>query len=156
MKKATLVFIQRGEEVLLGMKKTGEIGQRTWNGPGGKIEPGETAIECLIREAREELGVTLRAEDLTHQAEILFRNSEGSDFLVEIFVTTRFEGEPEETADMIPAWFHREELPFTQMLSGDRDWIPRVLAGDRFGAVVSRSDAHAQIEFLPYGTDLSP
>lgn len=33
--------------------------------PGGKPEPGETALECALREFHEELGVSLSADDLT-------------------------------------------------------------------------------------------
>ena len=41
---ANLVFLTRGEEVLLIHKKTG-LGAGKINGPGGKLEPGETALE---------------------------------------------------------------------------------------------------------------
>jgi len=33
-----------------------------WEFPGGKIEDGETAVECIRREIQEELGVSIRVE----------------------------------------------------------------------------------------------
>ena len=55
---ATLLFIVRNGEILLIEKKRG-IGAGKVNGPGGKIDPGETPLECIIRETREELGITV-------------------------------------------------------------------------------------------------
>lgn len=45
-----VLVTQRSEQMRLPLK---------WEFPGGKIEPGETAQECLIREISEELGVTI-------------------------------------------------------------------------------------------------
>ncbi len=52
-----LVFILRGDEVLLAMKKRG-LGTGKWNGPGGKVKGKETPEEAAIRET-EEVGLNV-------------------------------------------------------------------------------------------------
>lgn len=51
---ATLMFVVQDGKILLIRKKRG-IGAGKVNGPGGKFEPGETALQCVLREVREEL-----------------------------------------------------------------------------------------------------
>ena len=51
---ATLMFVVQKGRILLIRKKRG-IGAGKVNGPGGKFEPGETALQCVLREVREEL-----------------------------------------------------------------------------------------------------
>jgi 8-oxo-dGTP diphosphatase/2-hydroxy-dATP diphosphatase len=57
-KKVTNVYLVRGNEVCLGMKKRG-FGQGMWNGTGGKVGKDETTKEAAKREAKEEFGVDL-------------------------------------------------------------------------------------------------
>ncbi len=59
----TLVFLVCQSEILLIRKKTGH-GRGQINVPGGKIEPGETAQQCAIREMREEVGIYVKDPDL--------------------------------------------------------------------------------------------
>ena len=61
MLNTTLCYILRGDEVLMlhRIKKKNDINQGKWIGVGGKFEPGESPDECLLREAREETGLTL-------------------------------------------------------------------------------------------------
>ena len=56
---ATLMFIvdEQTQKVLLIRKKRG-LGAGKINGPGGKIDPGESSLDCAVRETQEELGVT--------------------------------------------------------------------------------------------------
>ena len=56
---ATLLFVVVGERVLLIRKKRG-LGAGKINGPGGRLEPGETPLACAIREVQEELLITPR------------------------------------------------------------------------------------------------
>ena len=57
VEKATLLFVLRDGQILLIHKKTG-LGAGKINGPGGRIDPGETPRQCAIREVQEELCVT--------------------------------------------------------------------------------------------------
>ena len=53
----TLVFVVKDRRILLIRKKRG-LGAGKINGPGGRLEPGESFDACAVREVREELGVT--------------------------------------------------------------------------------------------------
>ena len=50
--------IMEGDRVLLCQRNDGGHLPLLWEFPGGKIEPGETPREALLRELQEELGVT--------------------------------------------------------------------------------------------------
>jgi mutator protein MutT len=65
---AGLVF--RGGKLLITRRHTGAHQGGLWEFPGGKREPQETFIACLIRELREELGIEVDVgpilESVTH------------------------------------------------------------------------------------------
>ena len=152
MKVATLAIIRQQDKVLLGLKKKGEIGTQTYNGPGGKVEPNETPLQCVIRETDEELGITLDAESLEHIAIITFFAAGVPDFEVHVYLTSHFSGTPIETVDMIPEWFSVDNLPLDRMLESDHEWFSKAVAGEEFRANVyykQRAADFERIEFLP-------
>ncbi len=59
MYKHTLCFIKRNEEILMLNRKYDPV-KGLWNGVGGKIEKGETPLENVIREIKEETNIKLR------------------------------------------------------------------------------------------------
>lgn len=61
MKNTTLCYIERDGSYLMlhRVKKAGDENQGKWIGVGGKFEPKESPEECLLREVREETGLTL-------------------------------------------------------------------------------------------------
>lgn len=124
---ATLLFVTRGGEVLLIDKKTG-IGAGKVNGPGGKIEPGETPEEAICREADEELSI--RPTGVRKMAEVSFRMSDMPDIHCHVFVGETFEGEPRESREATPRWTAIEDIPWERMWEDDRHWLPQVLAGE--------------------------
>jgi len=154
MKMATLGIITRGNRVLLGLKRGGsEIGDGTLNGPGGKVEVGETIKQCLVRETREEVGITLDPRKLEKVAVITFHAGGVPDFKVHVYRTSSFSGIPLETESMVPAWYDINALPVDRMLESDRAWFPKVIRGEKFRANVyyrERAKGFLKIVFLPF------
>lgn len=152
MKTATLALVCDGDEVLLAEKKKGEIGTGILSGPGGKLDPGESLIECVIRETKEEWNIELHPEGLEQVAHIIFFAAGEPDFDVHIYKATRFSGDFSETADAkIPERFAFTALPLERMFEGDRHWFARALSGEPFTANVyykERAKEFDRIDFL--------
>lgn len=128
--RATLLFIvdESKNEVLLIRKKRG-LGAGKMNGPGGKIDPGETEVECAVRETQEELHVT--ALDPVKHGELWFDFVDGLKMNVGVFRATRWEGQPTETDEALPVWTQLNALPLDEMWADDRFWLHPVLAEKR-------------------------
>lgn len=128
---ANLVFLTRGDEVLLIHKKTG-LGAGKINGPGGKQEPGESSLEAAIREVREELLITPGA--LREMGELHFDFVDGLRLHCTVFRGDEFTGVPTETREARPEWFRITEVPYDRMWADDRYWLPQMLNGQHFRA----------------------
>lgn len=81
--------------------------------PGGHVDPGEEIKQAMVREAQEEIGVTIKKEDLK-LVHILNRKLETGEYLDFIFQTDQWEGmptllEPDKSDNLI--WSKKEELP---------------------------------------------
>lgn len=126
---ATLLFVIRGGEILLIRKKRG-LGAGLINGPGGRLEKGETLTECAVREVEEEVGVT--PTGLSERGELKFQFVDGYSIHVHVFTATDCEGMVVETDEAVPLWTPLDRIPFDEMWADDRHWIPLMLAGDRF------------------------
>ena len=128
---ANLVFITREEEVLLIHKKTG-LGAGKINGPGGKLEPGESAMEAAVREVREEL--CIEVSGLEEVGVLHFDFVDGLKLHCTVFHGTNFVGTPCETREARPEWFRFDALPLDRMWADDRHWLPQMLDGETFEA----------------------
>jgi 8-oxo-dGTP diphosphatase len=136
---ATLLFIQDAERVLLIRKKRG-LGAGKINGPGGRLEPGETPEQAAIREVEEEVCVTPLG--VSARGTLSFEFTDGYTLHAHVFVATGFRGTPLETDEAIPLWFDVGRLPFHEMWADDALWLPHVLAGRSvFGRFVFEGDA---------------
>lgn len=129
--RATLVLTIRDGQVLLIYKKRG-LGAGKINGPGGRIEAGETPLEGAIREVQEELCVT--PTGIVPAGELFFQFVDGHSILGYVYTATGILGDPQETAEAIPYWFPVESLPYHRMWADDRIWMPLVMMGRPFTA----------------------
>lgn len=126
---ATLVFVIRDEKILLIRKKRG-LGQGKINGPGGKLDPGENAVECAVRECHEELGIIV--SKLECMGEHKFQFIDGYSIHCWVFRTSESEGTAIETDEAIPMWTDISQIPYEEMWEDDKIWLPMVIAGNPF------------------------
>lgn len=124
--RAVLVFVREGDQVLLIHKKRG-LGKGKVNGPGGRVEPGETWVQAALRETQEETGLT--PGSLSPAAEIWFQFVDGYSLDVRVFVGQGAEGTLTPCDEADPFWHPVRQIPWAQMWADDALWLPQVLAG---------------------------
>lgn len=127
--RATLLFVIRDGRILLIHKKTG-LGAGKINGPGGRLEPGETPAQAAIREVEEELCVTPMG--VRKAGELRFQFVDGYALHGYVFCADDCDGTPQETREAAPLWVDLEAIPYDRMWADDRTWIPHMLAGRNF------------------------
>ena len=114
MINTTLCYITRGDEVLMlhRGKKQNDINKDKWIGIGGKFEQEESPDECLLREAKEETGLTLTSWRCRGIVTFLNEGSFGE--YMYLFTADGFEGDLKECDEGDLQWVHRDflnELP---------------------------------------------
>ncbi len=127
--RATLLFVIRDGETLLIHKKRG-LGAGKINAPGGRIEAGESAMACAIREVEEEVRVT--PQQVSQRGELFFQFTSGHSIHGYVFKAESCDGDPQETDEATPFWVPLDEIPYDRMWADDRLWVPLLLAGKTF------------------------
>lgn len=72
-----MLILTRGNEILLALRQGTGYADGQWNLPSGKLEDGEHAVEAIIREAHEEIGIHLTEPELRLAGTVHYRNPEG-------------------------------------------------------------------------------
>ncbi len=137
MKLVTLCLLVKDDKVLLAIKKRSLSGFNVaigkWNGVGGKVDVGETIETAAIREISEEIGVKTEERHLEKVGNIKFYFKDKPEWNqhMHIFLVKDWEGEPQESEEMMPKWHSQNEIPFDSMWADDVHWMPTVLAGKK-------------------------
>jgi 8-oxo-dGTP diphosphatase len=155
MKLATLCYVKRNGKTLMlhRVKKENDMHEGKWNGLGGKLEPGETPEECVIREVEEESGLRLRRPRL--HGIITFPSFDGvDDWYTYLFTATQFDGELIDSPEGKLAWIDDADLLDLYLWPGDRIFIPW-LQQDRFFSAkfVYENKELRRHEVVFYGAD---
>lgn len=153
MKQFTIVYLQKGDLVILAEKKH-KIGAGRLNGYGGGIKIGESPIKCAIRELREESGVAVDLQNMKFISVMCFLNDQAKELSrCFVFIAKEWRGDPVEGEEMGPPQeFSIKNLPFSRMMVGDELWVPRVFTGKKFIGVIRYDEDHKAVidsEFVP-------
>lgn len=149
--RAVLCFVREGGSILLIHKKTG-LGAGKVNGPGGRIEPGETAAEAAVRETEEETGIV--PWNVEKAAELHFQFIHGYSLHGTVFLSREYTGEMVETDEADPFWCDEGTLPWENMWEDDPLWLPAVLQGKKAKAFFIFDDDRMLSHLVHFVDDL--
>ena len=118
-------LIDADGRVLLAQRPRGKALEGLWEFPGGKMDAGEGPEGALIRELREELGVTVKADCL---APLTFASHAYSDFhlLMPLYICRRWEGLVQPLDDQALKWVRPKDLRSYPMPPADAPLIPHL------------------------------
>ncbi len=123
MINSTLCYLEKDGQylMLLRNRKPSDVNEGKWIGVGGKFEEGEGPEDCLIREIREETGLTLRS--YRFRSVVTFRQIGHETEYMHLFTSDDFFG------DLIPCdegelhWILKSEIGNLELWEGDRIFL---------------------------------
>lgn len=122
MINTTLCYITRGNDVLMlhRVKKQNDINKDKWIGIGGKFLEEESPEQCLLREAREETGLTLTSWKC--RGIVTFLSDQGGEYMY-LFTADDFIGTLKVCDEGDLEWVSRDFLYDLPMWEGDKIFL---------------------------------
>lgn len=119
-------LVDADNRVLISKRPEGKALAGLWEFPGGKLEPGETPEDCLIRELQEELGVITKPACL---APLTFASFRYPDFhlFMPLYVCRRYEGIARGVEGQEIKWVFPKKLRDYPMPPADEPLIPALI-----------------------------
>ena len=123
MKMTTLCYIEKDDcyLMLLRNKKINDINEGKWIGVGGKFLPGESPEECLIREVKEETGLTLTR--FKFRGFITFVQNKTETEYMCLFTANEFSGDLMECDEGELRWIPKDKIGELNLWEGDRVFL---------------------------------
>jgi len=116
-------LIDADNRVLLAERPKGKTLAGLWEFPGGKIEPGETPEEALIRELHEELEITVNETCLSPMT-FASHTYEKFHLLMPLYICRRYEGIAKGAEGQNLKWVSASNLDHYPMPPADKPLIP--------------------------------
>ena len=124
MTEVVAALIWRGEKFMICQRPAHKARGLLWEFVGGKVEPGETKEQALIRECQEELAVTLSVEDVFMDVV-----HEYPDLIVHLtlFNATIAEDEPQKLEHNDIRWITPSKIPKYEFCQADEDILKKII-----------------------------
>ena len=130
MINTTLCYIQRGEDYLMlhRIKKQNDLNQDKWIGVGGKFEDKESPEDCLLREVREETGLTLTSS--RYRGIVTFVSDRWPTEYMHLFTADGWTGTLKECDEGVLEWLPRRRLLELPHWEGDAIFLDLIARED--------------------------
>ena len=132
MVNTTLCYISRGDEYLMlhRVKKENDLNRGKWIGFGGKLEENESPEEGILREVKEETGLTLK--DLRYRGIVTFVSDRYEGEYMHLFTAEQFEGTLRDCDEGEIAWIRKGDFAALPQWEGDRIFLQLLEEGAPF------------------------
>lgn len=126
--QTTLCYISQGDCTLMlhRVKKKNDLNHDKWIGVGGKFEQGESPEECMLREVKEETGLTLTA--WRYRGIVTFVSGDWCEYM-HLFTADGFTGEVRTCDEGTLEWIKTKALETLPAWEGDKVFL-RLLRED--------------------------
>jgi mutator protein MutT len=121
MTRAVVAIIHKENRILVCQRSRQSRYALKWEFPGGKMEEGESVLDCLRRELREELAITIGGFDRQETATNHY--DDGGTFEVTYCFVSRFTGVVKNNVFEDIRWTTLSELRTLDILSGNRPFV---------------------------------
>lgn len=154
MINSTLCYLERGDEYLMlhRVKKEHDLNRDKWIGVGGKFEEGESPEDCILRETREETGLTLTA--YRYRGLVTFVSNEAPTEYMHLFTATGWVGTSRECEEGELAWIRKEDLRKLPMWEGDRIFLDLLESDAPFFSLKLRYEGEKLVQAVLNGKPL--
>jgi 8-oxo-dGTP diphosphatase len=137
MKLATLCYVRDRKDkttlMIFRNRKQNDFHEGKWNGLGGKLDPGESPEDCVIREVEEESGLKIRNPRM--HGFITFPLFDGiDDWYVFLFTAEEFSGNLISSAEGELQWIPDDKLTQLNLWDGDKIFIEWLFQDKFFSA----------------------
>lgn len=119
----TLCYIEQNGSYLMlhRVKKKNDLNQDKWVGIGGKFEDKESPEDCILREALEETGLTLK--HMEYRGIVTFVSNQYPTEYMHLFWADEFSGTIKECDEGNLEWISKEALMQIPMWEGDKIFL---------------------------------
>ena len=123
MINSTLCYIEHGGKYLMlhRVKKENDANKDKWIGIGGKFEDKESPEDCILRETKEETGLTLTS--YKYRGIVTFVSDRWETEYMHLFTADSFEGELIECDEGDLLWISPEKLDSIPKWEGDKIFL---------------------------------
>lgn len=128
----TLCYIEQDEKYLMlhRVSKEKDINKDKWIGVGGHFEPDESPEECLLREVKEETGLTLTK--YRFRGIVTFISDRWQTEYMCLYTADGFEGELTECDEGVLTWVPKKEVEQLKLWQGDKIFLKLLMEESPF------------------------